>query len=83
MTSLPANILSIDRRGLIKEGYYADISIFDPATIIDKATFEEPHQYAEGINSVIVNGKIVVENGAHNGNRPGKVLRGPGYKPNK
>ena len=83
MTSLPANILSIDRRGLIKEGYYADISIFDPATIIDKATFEEPHQYAEGINSVIVNGKVVVENGAHNGNRPGKVLRGPGYKPNK
>ena len=83
MTSLPANILSIDRRGLIKEGYYADISIFDPATIIDKATFEEPHQYAEGINSVIVNGKIVVENGAHNGNRPGKVLRGPGYKPKK
>jgi len=83
MTSLPANILSIDRRGLIKEGYYADISIFDPATIIDKATFDDPHQYAEGINSVIVNGKIVVENGAHNGNRPGKVLRGPGYKLNK
>jgi N-acyl-D-amino-acid deacylase len=79
MTSLPAKILSIDSRGLIKEGYYADITIFDASTVIDKATFEDPHQYAEGINSVIVNGTIVVENGVHNGNRPGKVLRGPGY----
>jgi N-acyl-D-amino-acid deacylase len=83
MTSLPAQILSIDSRGLIKEGYYADITIFDASTVIDKATFEDPHQYAEGINSVIVNGKVVVENGTHNGNRPGRVLRGPGYKLNK
>jgi len=79
MTSLPAQILSIQGRGLIKEGYYADIAIFDPKTIIDKATFEDPHQYAVGVTSVIVNGVIVVDQGAHNGNKPGKVLRGPGY----
>ena len=83
MTSLPAQILSIQGRGLIKEGYYADIAIFDPKTITDKATFEDPHQYAHGINSAIVNGTIVVENGVHNGKRPGKVLRGPGYKLNE
>ena len=61
MTSLPAKILSIESRGLIKEGYYADITIFDAATLIDKATFEDPHQYAEGIYSVLVNGVIVVD----------------------
>jgi dihydroorotase/N-acyl-D-amino-acid deacylase len=80
MTSLPAQILSIDNRGLIQEGYYADITIFDASTVTDKATFEDPHQYAEGIYSVLVNGVIVVENGAHNGSKPGRVLRGPGYK---
>ncbi|MDC0244977.1 D-aminoacylase [Pseudomonadota bacterium] len=79
MTSLPAHILSINKRGLLREGYYADITIFDPETVIDKATFEDPHQYAAGINTVLVNGVIVVENGLHNGNRPGRVLRGPGY----
>ena len=79
MTSLPAQVLSISKRGLLKEGYFADITIFDPRTVIDKATFEEPHQYAVGINTVLVNGVIVVENGLHNGNRPGRVLRGPGY----
>jgi dihydroorotase/N-acyl-D-amino-acid deacylase len=79
MTSLPAHILSINKRGLLREGYYADITIFDAETVIDKATFEDPHQYAVGINTVLVNGVIVVKNGIHNGNRPGRVLRGPGY----
>ena len=79
MTSLPAQILSINQRGLIKEGYYADVAIFDPKTILDKATFEDPHQYAVGVISVIVNGEIVIDQGVHNGNRPGRVLRGPGY----
>jgi len=79
MTSLPAQILSIKQRGLIKEGYYADMAIFDPKTILDKATFEDPHQYAVGVISVIVNGEIVIDQGAHNGNKPGRVLRGPGY----
>ena len=81
MTSLPAKILSINKRGLIKVGYYADITIFDKDTIIDKATFEDPHQYAEGVNTVIVNGIIVVSGGMHNGNLPGRVLYGPGYVP--
>ena len=79
MTSLPAQILSIKQRGLIKEGYYADVAIFDPKTILDKATFEDPHQYAVGVISVIVNGEIVIDQGVHNGNKPGRVLRGPGY----
>ena len=79
MTSLPAQILSITQRGLIKEGYYADVAIFDPKTILDKATFEDPHQYAVGVISVIVNGEIVIDQGVHNGNKPGRVLRGPGY----
>ena len=59
------------------------IAIFDPKIIIDKVTFEDPHQYAVGVSSVIVNGVIVVDQGAHNGNKPGKVLRGPGYMENK
>ena len=79
MTSLPAQILSIKQRGLIKEGYYADLTIFDPKIILDKATFEDPHQYAIGVISVIVNGEIVIDQGVHNGNKPGRVLRGPGY----
>jgi len=79
MTSLPAQILSIQDRGLIKQGYYADIVIFDSNTIIDKATFKDPHQYAVGVHSVLVNGIIVIDQGVHNGNKPGRVLRGPGY----
>jgi len=79
MTSLPAQILSIQDRGLIKQGYYADIVIFDSNTIIDKATFKDPHQYAVGVHSVLVNGVIVIDQGVHNGNKPGRVLRGPGY----
>ena len=79
MTSLPAHILSIQQRGLIKEGFYADITIFDDQVVVDRATFEDPHQYAVGTNTVIVNGVVVVENGIHNGKRPGRVLHGPGY----
>jgi dihydroorotase/N-acyl-D-amino-acid deacylase len=80
MTSLPASILSIQNRGLIKEDYYADITIFDADNIIDKATFENPHNYATGVDTVLVNGTIVIKNGIHNGNRPGRILHGPGYK---
>ena len=64
-------------RSLVK---YADITIFDASIVIDKATFEDPHQYAEGIYTVLVNGVIVVDDGAHNGNKPSRVFRGPGYK---
>ena len=83
MTSLPASVLSIKKRGLIKEGYFADITVFDSNRIIDKATFENPHQYAIGVNFVLVNGIIVVKNGIHNGKRPGRILYGPGYRGNQ
>ena len=74
MTSMPASKLGLRDRGLIMEGCAADIVIFDPDTIQDKATFENPHQYSEGIQYVIVNGQIVVERGKQTGLRPGKVL---------
>jgi N-acyl-D-amino-acid deacylase len=79
MTSFPAQVLGLQDRGMIKEGVWADIVIFDPKTVIDKATFENPHQYPEGIKYVIVNGHIVIEDQEHTSALPGKVLRGPGY----
>jgi N-acyl-D-amino-acid deacylase len=75
MTGLPAQKVGLDKRGLIKEGYFADITIFDPEKIIDRSTFTEPHQYSEGIEYVIVNGKITVSNGNHTGATNGRVLR--------
>ena len=74
-TALPAQKVGLDKRGLIKEGYFADITIFDPERIIDKSTYEEPHQYSEGIEYVIVNGKIAVNKGNHTGVTNGRVLR--------
>ena len=79
MSSQSARRLGIHDRGLITEGYFADIAIFDPDVIIDKATFENPHQYAIGTKFVLVNGVVVVENGQHTGARPGRILHGPGY----
>jgi len=79
MTSLPAQRVGIKDRGILKVGFYADIVMFDPETITDKATFENPHQYSEGMSLVLVNGKPVWENGKFTGNLPGRVLRGPGY----
>ncbi|MBD3190312.1 MAG: amidohydrolase family protein [Candidatus Heimdallarchaeota archaeon] len=75
MTSFPAQRLGLFDRGLIREGNWADIVIFDPKTIIDKATFLEPHQYPEGIEYIIVNGEITIEKGKHLGIKAGKVLR--------
>lgn len=75
MTSAPASRLRLFRRGLIREGFHADLVVFDPRKVIDKATYLDPHQYAEGINYVLVNGEIVVEKGEHTKARPGKVLR--------
>jgi dihydroorotase/N-acyl-D-amino-acid deacylase len=80
MTGLPAGNLKLSRRGLIREGYFADITIFDPKTVIDRATFEEPNQYPVGINFVIVNGEIEVDNGQRTPVLAGRVLRGPGYR---
>lgn len=80
MTSLPAQRVGLIDRGLVKQGFYADLVLFDPATVADKATFEQPHQYSEGISLVVVNGQPVWENGAFTGNLPGRVLKGIGAK---
>ena len=79
MSSQTARRLGIHDRGLITEGYYADIAVFDADEITDRATFEDPHQYAEGMDYVLVNGAIVVSDGQHTGARPGRILHGPGY----
>src|ERR1043166_2759349 len=78
MTSLPAQTLRLKDRGLIKEGYWADVVVFDPNAVGDQATYENPQQYAKGVPFVLVNGAIVVENSNHTGARPGKVIYGPG-----
>lgn len=75
MTSLPAQRLGLRDRGLLRKGYFADIVIFDPETVLDRATFEDPLQYPVGVESVIVNGEVTVENGAPTGVRSGIVLR--------
>ena len=80
MTGLPAANLGLKHRGLLREGYFADVTIFDPKTVIDRATFEEPNQYPVGINFVIVNGEIEVDGGKRTPVLAGQVLRGPGYK---
>jgi N-acyl-D-amino-acid deacylase len=78
MTSLPAQTLRLKDRGLLKEGYWADLVIFDPATVTDPATYDNPQQYAKGVPFVLVNGVVVIDNGNHTGARPGKVIYGPG-----
>ena len=79
MSSQSARRLGIHDRGLITEGYYADVAVFDAEEIIDRASFEQPHQYATGMKFVLVNGEVVVENGVHTGRRPGRILHGPGF----
>ena len=78
LTSLPAGNLGLDRRGALKEGYFADVVIFDPKTIADKATFEKPHQFAVGVRDVFVNGTQLLKNGEHTGKFSGRALWGPG-----
>ena len=80
LSDLPARYLGLDRRGQLKVGLFADIVAFDPAAIADKATYENPHQYAVGMKHVLVNGKVVLENGEHTGSLPGRALRGPGKR---
>ncbi len=80
LTSLPAANLRIADRGLLKAGQFADVVVFDAATIADHATYEQPHQYATGMTHVWVNGTQVLKNGEHTGAKPGQVVRGPGYK---
>ena len=78
MTSAVADRLSIRDRGLLREGFHADVVIFDPDTIADRATYEKPHQVSVGINDVFVNGVAVVRDGRHTGAKPGQIVRGPG-----
>ncbi len=80
LTSLPASNLNIKKRGSLTPGYYADIAIFDAARIQDHATFEKPHQYSTGMVHVLVNGTVVLKEGEHTGAKPGRVVRGPGWR---
>jgi len=79
LTSFPAENLGISDRGLLAEGYFADVVIFDPDEIGDRATYEDPHQYSVGMVHVFVNGTQVLEDGEHTGATPGRVVRGPGW----
>lgn len=79
MTAQPAANLKIKKRGSLQTGNFADIVVFDPDKIQDHATFENPHQYATGVNHVFVNGVQVLKNGEHTGAKPGRVVRGPGW----
>ncbi len=79
MTSLPAANIGILERGELREGFYADVVVFDPERITDNATFDDSHQYATGVLHVFVNGEQVLENGRHTGATPGRVVRGPGW----
>jgi dihydroorotase/N-acyl-D-amino-acid deacylase len=80
MTSAVANRLSLQDRGLVREGMFADLVIFDPDKVADRATYENPHQLSVGIREVFVNGVAVVRDGKHTGAKPGRTVRGPGYQ---
>jgi N-acyl-D-amino-acid deacylase len=80
MTALPAQNFKLKDRGCLAAGCYADVAVFDPATIQDHATFEQPHRYATGVTHVFVNGQQVLKDGEHTGAKPGRVVRGPGYQ---
>jgi N-acyl-D-amino-acid deacylase len=78
LAALPATNLGLDRRGFLRDGYFADVVVFDPATIADRATYDKPHQYAVGVRQVFVNGVWVLKDGEHTGAKPGRALWGPG-----
>jgi N-acyl-D-amino-acid deacylase len=80
LAALPAANLKLDRRGLLRAGHFADVVVFDPARIQDHATFERPHEYATGVEHVFVNGVQVLADGEHTGAKPGRVVRGPGWR---
>lgn len=81
LTSLPATTLRIKERGKLASGYFADVVVFDPKTVNEHGTYEKPHQYATGVAHVWVNGVRVLKDGEHTGATPGRVVRGPGWKP--
>jgi N-acyl-D-amino-acid deacylase len=79
LTSLPADNLKLRQRGRIAPEFFADLVVFDPATIQDLATFDDPHQLAVGVRDVLVNGQAVLRDGEHTGATPGRIVRGPGW----
>jgi N-acyl-D-amino-acid deacylase len=79
LTSQSASNLGIEDRGILRAGHFADLVVFDPATIEDHATFDDPHRYSTGVRDVFVNGVQVLRDGEHTGAAPGRVIRGPGY----
>ena len=81
MTGVPSERMHLDHRGELREDWFADITVFDPATVEDRATFENPHQVAAGISYVMVNGRLTLDGGHLTAERPGRALRGPGYRP--
>jgi N-acyl-D-amino-acid deacylase len=81
MSGLPATTLGLRGRGLLREGYFADIVVFDPATVTDRATFGDPHQLSAGVSEVLVNGKVTVRGGTFAGALAGRALAGPGARP--
>ncbi|HEX6375759.1 MAG TPA: amidohydrolase family protein, partial [Allosphingosinicella sp.] len=80
LTALPADNLRLADRGRLRAGFHADLAIFDPARIADRATYEAPHRYAVGMRHVFVNGVQVLRDGEHTGATPGRFVRGPGWK---
>ncbi|RIK83672.1 MAG: hypothetical protein DCC68_03480 [Planctomycetota bacterium] len=80
LTWLPARNLRLVRRGLLRDGYFADVVVFDPSKIADHATYDRPHQFATGVRDVLVNGKAVIRDGEHTGAKPGRVVWGPGKR---
>jgi N-acyl-D-amino-acid deacylase len=82
LAALPAEVLKVDRRGRLEDGFFADVVVFDPETIQDHATFTDPHQYSTGMVHVFVNGEQVLKDGEHTGATPGRVVRGPGWTGN-
>lgn len=77
MTGMPAARMGLSDRGVLREGAFADVAVFDPATVADRSTFQAPHQYPAGIPYVVVNGRVVVDGGRYTGVRAGRVLRRP------
>ena len=80
LSRLPAENLKLDRRGALRDGYFADVVVFDPARIQDRATYTAPHAYASGVEHVFVNGVQVLDRGEHTGATPGRALRGAGAR---
>jgi N-acyl-D-amino-acid deacylase len=81
MSGLPAATLGLRDRGLLREGYFADVVVFDPATVADRATFADPHQLSVGVTEVLVNGQVTVAGGVFTGPLAGRALAGPGRRP--